>query len=155
MQPLTDNIYKFSATFGLLIIFFSSYYTLVKIYDLKIEKSYIATEVMILDIDVNDLKRKMNELKDNVNILKDGNTDSIIYSENDYLNILKEYQNELVKFEKQNENLIGKKEVIDIKNGLMDIYKIILFFSLFLGTALCIFGFHAWYRIDRRIFDKK
>jgi len=153
MEPLTslipssDNIYKFSLSVGLLMIFFAIIYPLEKEneiknkineYNLEVEVSEMKIKNLIQDINVSIKETDEKKLNDKQNskerekeiekqLLKNGK--QIVESRENEIESLK------IKY---------KKKSIDTLQIALDEFNIYKLFFLIAGSILSVFGFISW-----------
>ncbi len=149
IQAPTDNLYKFCAIFGLLIIFFSSYHTISKIYDLIIETYKINTEIEILKIDCEYFRDGVEKLRSEAKIFKREDEQSEPLKKM-YLDMLTHYQTELKEMDEQSNMISRKQNLIHIQNIFVKFYIVGWIISLIIGLILSFFGFKNWYKMEKK-----
>lgn len=145
----TDNIFKFCAIIGLIIIFSSSYYTHNKDIELKLQKNNFNTDNRILNIEINTLTVKVKSLKREVESKLEAEDKIEAEEKFYYLNLVTDYENKESELKKTNEEQLGKANAITIYDNAIKTYYILFFISVIMGILLSIFGFYKWYRIEK------
>ncbi|MFZ2937224.1 MAG: hypothetical protein WA066_00775 [Candidatus Omnitrophota bacterium] len=137
----TDNLYKFIAIFGLIILGFSIAFPLKVSNELSLKIMEYSGRVKILD-------QEIELLRDDVNVLEPEVLQKKRFSKNGkekYHTLHQEQKRRLrnIMFKKQ--EIDNQREVIEYLNKNFKLYKIIAKMGMFWSTGLMILGFGSWY----------
>jgi hypothetical protein len=165
LQPPTDNLYKFCAISGLLILFFTLYYTINTINNLNIEITNTETKQGNLSIKHEHLRNKVNGIAENVECaetltdnLKENNNEetkaTAIQKIRTVEDKLLQYQENILELNIINNEIMGEVKIVKTKLAIIKSYYWLLGFSIFTGLSLSLFGFIKWYVLQIKL-DKK
>ena len=181
INPPTDNLYKFSAISGLILLIFGTYYpsqilmqaqknqieldSEIEKYKLKIEdnKIYINEGVLLAEEKLNYYKKLINDLKTLENNNKSKN---IKYYSEKYLNKIRLTSEKTLKMVdsikkvKSLKQLESSIKMVELKKGVellkLENENVVRYFryqifSQLLGVFFIFFGFKKWYIIQMRL----
>jgi hypothetical protein len=134
--PPTDNLYKFTALSGVVILGFSVFYPLSEMRTLAISQSDILSEQLSLNEDLKRTIKEINERKELVGLVP-------IEKLQSDLNEMKK----LLDKKRQEANLLKlKKERLTVSQRFLEIYLALSVIGTIVGLGLSCFGFFFWYK---------
>ncbi len=168
IQPPTDNLYKFCAITGLIIIIIPTYFTYSQIDKLQLEIIDLETEANVLNVETEQLEKEAsqygNELqkkeKDLQNAQVDeGNPEKLIEVIESAKNLTDQnladvFIKNVQEFKKRSIQVDGKKQKMDAKLNALKFYVSFTAFTFIIGTALAFFGFKKWHTMQKKLDQK-
>jgi len=146
----TDNLYKFLAISGLVIVMFSIYYPFQKDHELKFLLIDIDSEIKLKELQITYLETKSGLLKQELDKIEK------MLNENDQIpdkelhrtkmqTMYDDFYKSVLELHKSNINIIKDTEKSQLLNKELEVYKIIGIVSLVLGIIVMVGGFWVWY----------
>lgn len=136
----TDNLYKFIALVGVVVLLVASYFPIIKARELKLAMIEIEGKTRILEIEVQHLPDRTKQLKSNETI-GDCNREELV--------------DKAYKLKMKNEELKTNSKKLEVIGIDYEIIRKIQTAGMVLGFILSAFGFFLWYFRIQKYQDKQ